>query len=104
MPEQVLLWENIINDKVDDLRQDCVQIFNSRAIESKRENYSTGSTYFIKANEKPRTGLEQLALSIFENHTKGQKFDAEISGAEWWSQVIDPWDGKSEAFVGQSTV
>jgi hypothetical protein len=92
MTEQVLLWENIVSEKVDELRQDCVQIFNSRAISANSENYSTGSTYFVKANETPRTGLEQLALSIFQQHTKGMTFDPETSGAEWWSQVIDPWD------------
>ena len=55
-------------------------------------DYSTGSTYFIRADETPRCVLEECAKSIFEYHTQGVRFDATNSGAEWWTQVIDSRD------------
>ncbi len=71
---------------------DCKIAFNSRSLKSSSDNYSEGSTYFIKANEKHQCNLESIALSIFREHTKSIKFDPSKSGAEWWSQVIDSRD------------
>lgn len=85
-------WKEIlVPELTESLQKDCAIIFNSRAI-SENENYSTGSTYFIKANETPNNSLEAIAKAIFEFHTKGMTYDVSKSGAEWWSQVIHPQD------------
>jgi hypothetical protein len=85
-------WKHILpKDSLETLQKDCAIVFNSRAINAE-ENYSTGSTYFIKADETPNSTLERLAKAIFEHHTKGKTFDINNSGAEWWSQVIHPED------------
>ena len=55
--------------------------------------HSTGNTYFIKPNDKPRFLLEDLAQKIFKYHTErlgGCK--SHDCGAEWWTQVIDTRD------------
>eukprot|EP01039_Chlorochromonas_danica_P003227 gene3227-3534_t len=75
-----------------DIVYDCALAFNCRAIESEDENYSTGCTYFIRDNETPKTGLEQLAQEIFRLHSRGKTFNPALSGAEWWTQVIDERD------------
>jgi hypothetical protein len=40
--------------------------------------------------------LQKLAKSVFEFHTKelkaGEDFDAEKSGAEWWTLVLEAGD------------
>jgi hypothetical protein len=88
MSAWVEAWKHIIPDtSLETLQKDCAIVFNSRAIDTD-ENYSSGSTYFIKANETPNSTLEALAKAIFEQHTRGKTFDVEKSGAEWWSQVI----------------
>jgi hypothetical protein len=74
------------------LSRDCAVVFNCKSINAKEENYSTGTTYFIKANEKPRTYLEKMALEIFGHHTSTLSFNPSTSGAEWWTQVIDTRD------------
>ena len=42
------------------------------------------------------SGLERLALRVFEHVTQhlkeGEEYDSNTSGAEWWTQVIDPRD------------
>lgn len=78
-------------EKVGELQRDCAIIFNCKSI-SAAEDYSSGSTYFVKPSEKPRTALEELAQKIFLYHTNGMEYDPEHSGAEWWSQVIHPED------------
>lgn len=85
------LLRNISHDKFQLLFDDCKSCFTCREIEN-CDNYSLGSTFFIKANEKPRCGLENLAIQIFNMHTQGLVFDAGISGAEWWTQCIDHRD------------
>lgn len=75
-----------------ELRKECIYAFNSRSINSASENYSTGSTYFLKATESPKFPLEHLAQQIFNQHTQGMEFDPTNSGAEWWTQVIHPGD------------
>ena len=67
---------------------ECLKAFTCKAISSS-ENYSSGSTFFVSACSKPNTLLENLALSIFRFHTSTVSFDANKSGAEWWTQVID---------------
>lgn len=79
------------DDSLSEVLIDCEQAFNCRNT-SKNQNYSVGSTYFLKGNEAPRCNLELLAKQIFDFHTKGTKFDASTSGAEWWTQVIDHRD------------
>eukprot|EP01043_Picozoa_sp_COSAG02_P070571 COSAG02_NODE_12548_length_1527_cov_1.619748_1_plen_252_part_01 len=48
-------------------------------------------TFWLGANARPRTRLEQLAREVFEWHTAGcsaeEGFDRESSGAEWWVQI-----------------
>lgn len=59
------------------------------------ESYSSGSTFFISKNMKPRCFLEALALDIFDAHvrpidsSKGIFYDAEVSGVEWWTLLMD---------------
>ena len=79
------------DDTLSEVLVDCEQAFNCRNT-SKNQNYSVGSTYFIKGNEAPRCNLECLAKQIFDFHTKGSTFDPAKSGAEWWTQVIDHRD------------
>lgn len=77
---------------VDGLRKDCVSAFSARAVESAEENYSTGSTYLLRASDAPKSGLEALARAIFEKHTAGKDYDPNNSYAEWWTQVISRGD------------
>lgn len=77
------------SEELDCLKTDCGEAFTCRSIPDANENYSSGSTYFVRADQDPRCFLEKLALSIFKFHTKGAAFDQELSGAEWWTQVID---------------
>lgn len=97
---------------LDDAVRDCKIAFTCRSVSSK-EDYSTGSTYFQRADQPPRCLLEALALEIFRKHTTGRIFDPTYgtplhkytvwsstllclffrrSGAEWWTQVIDSRD------------
>ena len=43
----------------------------------------------VVANETPRCNLEKIALSIFQYHTSGAKFDPCNSGAEWWTLYLE---------------
>jgi hypothetical protein len=79
----------IDSEQLGSLKLDCAEAFSCRSIPDGNENYSTGSTYFAASDQNPRCFLEKLALSIFRFHTKNAIFDAEKSGAEWWTQVID---------------
>lgn len=74
--------------------EDCKTAFDSSAIEADNENYSSGSTYFISAGSSAKCGLERLALDIFHHNVETRKltFQEDISGAEWWTQVIDSRD------------
>ena len=70
---------------------DCNACFTARATGTKA--LSAGTTFWVPANAKPKNALERLALEIFKQHTKGcASFDPAASGAEWWTQVIDPQD------------
>ena len=97
---------NLLNQFHDELVRDCTIAFTARPKESDQA-YSSGSTFFIPCQMKPRCALEALALDIFKNHTKillekvsssakvdddqspALLFDPERSGAEWWTLVMD---------------
>ena len=97
-------FENFLsNDPViiDALRDDCLRAFTSRRSDvndddtssvNSNEYHNSGSTFFQRSDLKPRCRLEELAMSIFRFHTKNAKFDAALSGAEWWTQVVDSED------------
>jgi hypothetical protein len=79
-----------------DLLKDCKDCFTCREVED-GDNYSVGSTFFLRADETPRCGLEALAMQVFKAHTAaeaegGRAFDPAKSGAEWWTQYIDHRD------------
>ena len=93
--EEVKVFINMLNDvDCNYLLPFAREAFTAKAIDDEEdENYSSGSTFFIKGNEKPKYILERLALSIFKFHTKDiSNLDMNISGAEWWTQVIDSRD------------
>ena len=74
------------------LLQDMKTSMSAREVEEDGQ-YSLGDTFFLPATVPPRCGLEALAKSLFEFHTKdAEGFDPERSGAEWWTQVIDTRD------------
>ena len=83
-----------IGESLFDIKTHCLEVFNCRNTVSS-DSYSAGATFFIRASEEPRCFLEKLALDIFSLHTKDvcvSSFDAANSGAEWWTQVINPDD------------
>ncbi|KAF0689944.1 Aste57867_18637 [Aphanomyces stellatus] len=77
----------------DTLVQDCKACFTCREVEE-GDNYSLGSTFFLRADETPACGMEVLAKKIFDLHAtaSGVEFDPATSGAEWWTQHIDQRD------------
>lgn len=66
-------------EKLDDLLLDC-EIADSGLMPR---------TFWvpIKDDFSPRFSLEQWALDIFRQHTKGVEYDPDTSGAEWWVQL-----------------
>jgi hypothetical protein len=96
-------FENCLSNDaaiIDVLRDDCLHAFTARSdlsdeeisSVSSNEYHNSGSTYFQRSDLKPRCRLEELALSIFKFHTKNAKFKDKLSGAEWWTQVVDSDD------------
>jgi hypothetical protein len=83
---------SIGQSNISNMVHDCDLAFTARAKEE-NDAYSSGATFFMPASMKPRCALEQLALQIFQTHTKGlepgKHFDIERSGAEWWTLVLD---------------
>lgn len=79
-------------NQLEDIIHDCDLAFTARA-KKDSDAYSSGATFFVPGTMKPRCALEQLALNIFQSHTKGletgKHFDLERSGAEWWTLVMD---------------
>lgn len=73
------------------LLEDCAKAFTARA-KGDGEELSAGCTFWVPGDSKPTNALERLALDIFKHHTRGALFDASKSGAEWWTQCIDPED------------
>ncbi len=89
---------NIHKDQKENIIHDCNLTFTARAKED-NDAYSSGATFFIPASVKPRCAFEELALKIFQTHTKhlvpGKHYDIERSGAEWWTLVLDTAAGSS---------
>ena len=79
--------------------KDAKTVFTARSGRA-GEMYSAGETYFLPAAMTPRCGLERLARAVFDLHTRGlvagEDYDANISGAEWWTLVLDG-AGENEA-------
>ena len=73
------------------LLADCTSVFTARAT-GVGEELSEGCTFWVPADATPKNALERLALEIFSFHARDATFDASKSGAEWWTQVIDPED------------
>ena len=73
------------------LLADCSAAFTARA-KGAGEELSAGTTFWVPADAKPTTALEALALQVFAHHSRDAVFDASKSGAEWWTQTIDPAD------------
>ena len=90
---------------------DCRRVFTARSVKKKDgkktgRQYSSGETFWISAEATPRCALEHLAQQIFHLHVTDAArkwedecgddanapppFDPHRSGAEWWTQVIDP--------------
>jgi hypothetical protein len=75
---------------LDEVLNDCRECFDCKQSSG---SYSTGTTFFISADAKPRCTLERLALEIFRHHTREiPEMDSSSSGAEWWTQYIDTRD------------
>jgi len=72
------------------LFKQCEAAFTAR--ETGSEEYSAGATFWVGADAKPQTALEKLAMQVFKFHTADAIFDPARSGAEWWTQCIDPAD------------
>ena len=78
---------------------DCSLVFNARTLEDS-ESYSSGATFFLPCQMKPRCALEALAQRIFRTHTDGlewEKDDAnEVEGNEADSNNNDGDEKKLE--------
>ena len=86
---------------------DCSMVFTARTKDDS-VGYSTGSTFFLPCLMKPRCALEALAERIFRAHVDSLGeykdaedgkmkllYDAERSGAEWWTLVLDTPTGEA---------
>ena len=81
--------EFVSDEQREKLIEDCARTMTARA---RGIGLSEGMTYMVRACDKPRCTLEEIALKIFEFHTANADFDPSKSGAEWWTQVIDAED------------
>ena len=82
---------SIAPDALSALCADCHAVFTARA-SGDGEGLSSGCTFWVGAGTTPTSAIERLALDIFEYHARNADFDAATSGAEWWTQTIDPDD------------
>ena len=73
------------------LLADCSAAFTARA-KGAGDELSAGATFWVPADARPTTALERLALEIFAFHSRDAVFDVSKSGAEWWTQTIEPAD------------
>ena len=77
------------------LRSDAATLHSALEAEAEDEQ-SGGLTYFVRASSslhECRCSLERLALEVFHLHTRNASgFDPRNSGAEFWTQVLDPSD------------
>lgn len=81
------------------LHADCETVFSVRTKEEDHQAYSTGITYFLPCQMKPRCALEELVQDIFKKHTSAlelRSFRPEQSGSEWWTLVLDNDDDESK--------
>ena len=79
-------------------REDCATVFTART-RNDQQSYSAGITYFLPCELQPRCALEALVSSIFEAHTshlEKSSFVRELSGAEWWTLVMDETEEEHE--------
>lgn len=84
------------------LWDDCAKVFSART-RDEDEAYSAGATFFCPCNMEPRCALEALALSIFKKHTQHLEKGVvipEMSGAEWWTLVLDVEDERKRVSDG----
>ena len=95
---------------------DCRVAFTARAARADKQ-YSSGETFWLAADAQPRCALEHLARRVFDLHVPAAarhpadarpgdprpdpdpdplaaapSYDPARSGAEWWTQVLDPRD------------
>ena len=84
-----IIWTN---ESITSLCSDCRSCFTARAVRDSAD-YSDGETFFVRADTVPSTIIENFALSVFREHTKGMTFDPQRSGAEWWTLVVDADEG-----------
>ncbi|KAG7370703.1 hypothetical protein IV203_019273 [Nitzschia inconspicua] len=76
---------------LESLRHDCETVFTARD-KPDGAAYSAGQTFFLPANKSPRCALEALTIMIFQKHTEHLPpgtFNPNISGANWWTLVMD---------------
>ena len=81
----------ICSERAERLIPSCRKAFTAKALEvDPDEGYSVGSTFFVRANEAPKSLLEGLAMEIFHKHTTGLgvAYDSACSGAEWCKLVV----------------
>ena len=86
------VWRAIVPDHaIPTLVRDCTAAYLKVKAHTRRLGvpYETNATYWVGAHTKPTSALEKLVLDIFRHHTAGQRFDAQRSGAEWWTQVVE---------------
>ena len=88
------VWHAVLpSPAIPSLISDCEKAYLKVKTTTKNAGitYETNATYWVGADAAPTTAIEQLALDIFEFHTRGHHgtFDAQRSGAEWWTQVVD---------------
>ena len=79
------------HDDLERLWDDCRIVFSAR---TRNDNaaYSTGETFFLPSQMKPRCALEAMVQTIFQQHTSCLEDGVMIpeqSGAEWWTLVLD---------------
>ena len=83
-------FNNCFSGNINHIKEECKRAFKIKEIQSK-EQYSTGSTYFVRATESNSNLhiLEKLAMEIFQYHTQNINYDPSNSGCEWWVQYIN---------------
>ncbi|GAB5366365.1 hypothetical protein AAMO2058_001137300 [Amorphochlora amoebiformis] len=81
------------------LRRDCAEIFSARSSKSSQA-YSSGQTFWIAENDKPRCLIEQIAQQIFHLHanpvqTRGRRLRTGLTGGGPDEEKIRTKRGKS---------
>ena len=82
-------FNDCFHGDIGNLKDECKIAFKIKEVQF-ADQYSIGSTYFVKASERSTLHiLERLALEIFQYHARNVNYDPTNSGAEWWVQYID---------------